>query len=84
MDIKKIQLYGYLCEVEEPQFLREDTTCGGHRNMAEQYDQASVSETVLLPLLKGHQSVSFTLLKCSDRMELNDLHSNRSAAIHSG
>lgn len=73
-----LQLSG---EVEEPRFLCEDTTCGGYRNMAELHDQASVSKVAQLPLLKGHPSVSFTLLKSS---ELNHLHSNWRAAVQSG
>lgn len=52
--------------------------------MAELHDQASVSEVAQLPLLKGHPSVSFTLLKSSDQIELNHLHSNWRAAVQSG
>lgn len=51
--------------------------------MAELHAQAAVSAVVQLPLLKGRPSVSFTLLKCSDQIELNHLHSNWSAAVHS-
>lgn len=80
----QLSVFFSLCEVEEPGFLCEDTTCGGSRNMAELPDQAAVSAVVQLPLLKGHPSVSFTLLKCADQIELNHLHSNWSAAVHSG
>lgn len=62
----------------------EDSTCRGCRIMAELHVQAAVSAVLQHPLLKGHPSVSFTVLKCCYQIELNHLHSNWSTTIHSG
>lgn len=67
-----------------PLWGEEESTCRGYRIMAELHVQAAVSAVLQHPLLKGHPSVSFTLLKCCYQIEPNHLHSNSSTAIHSG